>query len=71
MDVTMISSELDDTSERITEKSSSINALSTKFARSEDAEKRSMARELVRLRASLNEISNEIRTISDKIRGAK
>jgi hypothetical protein len=30
-----------------------------------------MARELVRLRASLNEISNEIRTISDKIRGAK
>ncbi len=71
VDITQISSELDDTSERITEKSSSINALSTKFARSEDAEKRSMARELVRLRASLNEISNEIRTISDKIRGAK
>jgi hypothetical protein len=71
VDMSLISSELDDTSERITEKSSSINALSTKFARSEDAEKRSMARELVRLRASLNEISNEIRTISDKIRGAK
>ncbi|RCV63764.1 hypothetical protein C5S53_12335 [Methanophagales archaeon] len=71
VDISQISSELDDTSERITEKSSSINALSTKFARSEDAEKRSMARELVRLRASLNEISNEIRTISDKIRGVK
>lgn len=71
VDISLISSELDDTSERITEKSSSINALSTKFARSEDSEKRSMARELVRLRASLNEISNEIRSISDKIRGAK
>jgi hypothetical protein len=71
VDISLISSELDDTSERITEKSGTINALSTKFARSEDADKRNMARELVRLRASLNEISNDIRTISDKIRGVK
>ena len=69
MDVSQISAELDDTSGKIDEKSSSINAISTKFARSEDDEKRSAARELIKIRASLNELSNEIRTIADRIKG--
>ncbi len=68
VDVSQISSELDETSGKIEEKSSSINAISTRFARSEDDEKRSVARDLIRIRASLNEISNEIRTIADRIR---
>jgi len=68
VDVSQISAELNDTSGRIEEKSSSINAISTRFARSEDEEKRGVARELIRIRASLNEISNEIRTIADRIR---
>ena len=71
VDVGQISAELNDTSGRIEEKSSTINALSTKFARSEDEEKRSVARELIKIRASLNEISNEIRTIADKIKGPR
>jgi len=69
VDVSQISTELDDTSGKIDEKSSSINAISTKFARSEDDEKRSAARELIKIRASLNELSNEIRTIADRIKG--
>ncbi len=68
VDVSQISAELNDTSGKIEEKSSSINAISTRFARSEDDEKRGVARELIRIRASLNEISNEIRTIADRIR---
>jgi hypothetical protein len=68
VDVSQISSELDDTSGKIEEKSSSINAISTKFARSEDDEKRIAARELIKIRASLNEISSEIRTIADRIK---
>jgi len=68
VDVSLISAELNDTSGKIEEKSSSINAISTRFARSEDEEKRGVARELIRIRASLNEISNEIRTIADRIR---
>jgi hypothetical protein len=71
VDVGQISAELNDTSGRLEEKSSAINALSTKFARSEDEEKRSLARELIKMRASLNEISNEIRTIADKIKGPR
>ena len=71
VDVSQISSELNDTSGKIEEKSSSINALSTRFARSDDDEKRSVARELIKIRASLNEISNEIRTIADKIKGSR
>ena len=68
VDVTQISSELKETSGRIEDKSSSINAISTRFARSEDEEKRSVARDLIRIRASLNEISNEIRAIADRIK---
>jgi len=68
VDVSKISSELNDTSGKIEEKSSSINAISTRFARSEDDEKRSVARDLIRIRASLNEISSEIRTIADRIK---
>lgn len=68
VDVSQISAELDDTSGKIDEKSSSINAISTKFARSEDDEKRSAARELIKIRASLNELSSEIRTIADRIK---
>ncbi len=68
VDVSQISSELNETSGRIEEKSSSINAISTRFARSEDDEKRSVARDLIRIRASLNEISSEIRTIADRIK---
>ena len=68
VDVSQISFELNDTSGKIEEKSSSINAISTKFARSEDDEKRSAARDLIKIRASLNEISNEIRTIADRIK---
>ena len=68
VDVSQISAELNETSGKIEEKSSSINAISTRFARSEDDEKRSIARELIRIRASLNEISNEIRTIADRIK---
>lgn len=71
VDVGQISTELNDTSGRLEEKSSAINALSTKFARSEDEEKRSLARELIKIRASLNEISNDIRTIADKIKGPR
>ncbi|MDI6810114.1 MAG: hypothetical protein QMD80_00275 [archaeon] len=71
VDVGQISTELNDTSGRLEEKSSAINALSTRFARSEDEEKRSVARELIKIRASLNEISNEIRTIADKIKGSR
>jgi hypothetical protein len=71
VDLTQISSELNDASEDIEAKSNSINALSTSFARSEDGEKRNAARELVRIRASLNEISNEIRTLSERIRGSR
>ena len=71
VDVSQISAELNETSGKIEEKSSSINAISTRFARSEDDEKRSIARELIRIRASLNEISNEIRTIADRIKGSK
>jgi hypothetical protein len=71
VDVGQISTELNDTSGRLEEKSSAINALSTRFARSEDDEKRSVARELIKIRASLNEISNEIRTIADKIKGPR
>jgi hypothetical protein len=68
VDVSQISADLNDTSGKIEEKSSSINAISTKFARSEDDEKRSAARDLIRIRASLNEISSEIRTIADRIK---
>lgn len=68
VDVSQISAELNDTSGKIEEKSSSINAISTRFARSEDDEKRSVARDLIRIRASLNEISSEIRTIADRIK---
>ena len=68
VDVSQISSELNETSGKIEEKSSSINAISTRFARSEDEEKRGVARDLIRIRASLNEISNEIRTIADRIK---
>jgi hypothetical protein len=71
VDVSQISAELNDTSGRLEEKSSSINAISTKFARSEDDEKRNVARDLIKIRAGLNEISNEIRTIADKIRGTR
>ncbi len=71
VDVSQISAELNDTSGRLEEKSSSINTISTKFARSEDDEKRSIARELIKIRAGLNEISNEIRTIADKIKGSR
>lgn len=71
VDVSQISSELNETSGRIEEKSSSINAISTRFARSEDEEKRSVARDLIRIRASLNEISSEIRAIADRIKGAR
>lgn len=71
VDVSQISAELDDTSGKIDEKSSSINAISTKFARSEDDEKRSAARELIKIRASLNELSSEIRTIADRIKGSR
>jgi hypothetical protein len=71
VDVGQISTELNDTSGRLEEKSSAINALSTRFARSEDDEKRSVARELIKIRASLTEISNEIRTIADKIKGPR
>ncbi len=71
VDVDQISTELNDTSGRLEEKSSAINALSTRFARSEDDEKRSVARELIKIRASLNEISNEMRTIADKIKGPR
>ena len=69
VDVRQISEELDETSGRIDEKSSSINAISTRLSRSEDEEKRTVARELIRIRASLNEFSNEIREIADRIRG--
>jgi hypothetical protein len=68
VDVSQISADLNDTSGKIEEKSSSINAISTRFARSEDDEKRSVARDLIRIRASLNEISSEIRTIADRIK---
>jgi len=68
VDVSKISAELNDTSGKIDAKTSSINAISTKFARSEDDEKRSAARELIKIRASFNEISNEIRTIADRIK---
>ncbi|MGB7532213.1 MAG: hypothetical protein WA977_04435 [Halobacteriota archaeon] len=68
VDVSQISAELNDTSGRIEEKSSSINAISTRFARSDDDEKRGVARDLIRIRASLNEISSEIRTIADRIK---
>ena len=68
VDVSQISAELNDTSGKIEEKSSSINAISTRFARSEDDEKRGVARDLIRIRASLNEISSEIRTIADRIK---
>jgi hypothetical protein len=68
VDVSQISAELNETSGKIEEKSSSINAISTRFARSEDDEKRSVARDLIRIRASLNEISSEIRTIADRIK---
>jgi hypothetical protein len=71
VDVNQISAELNDTSGRLEEKSSSINTISTKFARSEDDEKRSIARELIKIRAGLNEISNEIRTIADRVRGSR
>jgi hypothetical protein len=71
VDVNQISAELNDTSGRLEEKSSSINAISTRFARSEDDEKRSIARELIKIRAGLNEISNEIRTIADRVRGSR
>lgn len=71
VDVSQISSELNETSGKIEDKSSSINAISTRFARSEDDEKRSVARELIRIRASLNEISNEIRTIADRIKSSR
>jgi hypothetical protein len=71
VDVSQISAELNDTSGRIEEKSNSLNALSTKFARSEDEEKRSVAREMIKIRAGLSEISNEIRTIADKIKGSR
>lgn len=69
VDVSQISEDLDETSGRIDEKSSSINAISTRLSRSEDEEKRTVARELIRIRASLNELSNEIREIADRIRG--
>lgn len=71
VDVSQISTELNDTSGRLEEKSSSLTAISTKFARSEDDEKRSAARELLKLRASLNELSNEIRTIADRLKGVR
>lgn len=71
VDVSQISTELQDTSGRLEEKSSSLTAISTKFARSEDDEKRSVARDLLKLRASLNELSNEIRTIADRLKGAR
>jgi hypothetical protein len=71
VDVSQISADLNDTSGRLEEKSSSINAISTKFARSEDDEKRGVARDLIKIRAGLNEISNEIRTIADKIKGPR
>jgi len=71
VDVTEIASELDDTSGRIAEKSSSINTISAKLARSADEEQRGTARELLKLRASLNELANEIRAIADRIRGSR
>ena len=71
MDLSEISSELDDTSGRIADKSSAINTLSTRFARSADEEQRNTARELLKIRASLNELANEIRTIADRIRGSR
>ena len=71
VDVSQISTELQDTSGRLEEKSSSLTTISTKFARSEDDEKRSVARDLLKLRASLNELSNEIRTIADRLKGVR
>jgi hypothetical protein len=71
VDVSQISTELQDTSGRLEEKSGSLTAISTKFARSEDDEKRSAARDLLKLRASLNELSNEIRTIADRLKGGR
>jgi hypothetical protein len=71
VDVSQISTELQDTSGRLEEKSSSLTAISTKFARSEDDEKRSVARDLLKLRASLNELSTEIRTIADRLKGVR
>jgi hypothetical protein len=71
VDVSQISADLNDTTTTIEEKSSSITAISTKFARSEDDEKRDAARELIRIRASLNEISNELRSIADRIKSSR
>ncbi|MFZ2070121.1 MAG: hypothetical protein WAV32_00640 [Halobacteriota archaeon] len=71
VDVSEISSELDDTSGRIAEKSGAINAISTRFARSADEEQRGAARELLKIRASLNELANELRAIADRIRGSR
>ena len=71
VDVSQISAELNDTTMTLEEKSGTINTISTKFARSEDEEERNAARELIRIRASLNEISNEIRSIADRIKSSR
>ena len=68
VDIEAATSALEDVSGQIDANSSSISRIAGRFARSEDEDKRGAARELLKIRAALTEISNDIRAIADRLR---
>ncbi|MFQ6057049.1 MAG: hypothetical protein ACE5J3_13840 [Methanosarcinales archaeon] len=66
-DLESASSDLINVSSKLDESSKTINSMSNKLARKEDSEQRELARELIGVRATLNEISNRLRSIYDRL----
>ncbi len=69
VDLTAVTSDLDNVSGEIDTRSNQLGRLAGKFARSDDEDKRSAAKELLKLRTALSELSNDIRAIADRLRG--
>ncbi len=69
VDIAGVRSDLEEVSGKIDTRSSSLSRIAGGFARSEEEDKRAAARELLKVRAALTEISNDIRAIADRLRG--
>jgi hypothetical protein len=68
VDINTLSEELRDVSSGIEDASRSINSVATKLARMEGSEERDAARELMKMRGSMNESSNRVRSVADRMR---
>ena len=68
IDLMVISTELEEVSTKIDDTSRSINSVASKLARTDDSEQRDSARELMKMRGSLNESSSQIRSVANRVR---